>query len=370
MIMFTLNLLCSSSSSARYGVGVGSNATRAAELFAMAAEQGDIIALREKAILFSSGHAGHTISEALAVLYLSLASASGDNIASSILGVRHLTGNGVPRCCSCAVKLLLPVAKDIIKSAVVPSGAPQLERRRVTRAMAAGFSRSEHRDFQSDSDVYSYHVYSSAHGDIHSIMQLASIYLHGTRGIRRNFTEAAKWFGVASEMGDVGGMVSLGAMALKGLGMPVNTSEAVRLFQKAMSLRHPGGYNGMGYLYLHGIGVEQDMKRAKDCFDRAIEFGSADAKFNVGAMMLGGFGVTKDYAQALTMFSHAANMVRETVVPTQRAALILLQGHLHALFNVAMMHLNGFGTQRNCQLASTYLRVRCCRAQGSGVMAA
>jgi TPR repeat protein len=112
------------------------------------------------------------------------------------------------------------------------------------------------------------------------------------------------------------------------------------------------------------------MKRAKDCFDRAIEFGSADAKFNVGAMMLGGFGVTKDYAQALTMFSHAANMVRETVVPTQRAALILLQGHLHALFNVAMMHLNGFGTQRNCQLASTYLRVRCCRAQGSGVMAA
>lgn len=33
-------------------------------------------------------------------------------------------------------------------------------------------------------------------------------------------------------MGDVGGMVSLGAMALKGLGMPVNTTEALRLFQK------------------------------------------------------------------------------------------------------------------------------------------
>lgn len=139
----------------RYGIGVSSNATRAAELFALAAEQGDIIALREKAILFSSGHGGHNISEALAVLYLSLASASGDHIASSILGVRHLSGNGVPRCCSCAVKLLMPVAKAIIKSAVVPSGAPQLERRRVTRAMAAGFLKSEHRDFQSDSDVFS-----------------------------------------------------------------------------------------------------------------------------------------------------------------------------------------------------------------------
>lgn len=75
-------------------------------------------------------------------------------------------------------------------------------------------------------------------------------------------------------------------------------------------------------------------------------------------MMLGGFGVAKDYAQALTMFSHAANLVRETNAPTQRATFIRLQGHLHALFNVAMMHLNGFGTQRNCQLASTYLRVR------------
>jgi TPR repeat protein len=38
------------------------------------------------------------------------------------------------------------------------------------------------------------------------------------------------------------------------------------------------------------------------------------------------------------------------------AALTAPQGHLHALFNVAMMHLNGFGTQRNCQLASTYLK--------------
>ncbi len=56
--------------------------------------------------------------------------------------------------CSCAVKLLLPVAKDIIKSAVFSSGAPQTERRRVTRAMAAGFTKSEHRDFQSDSDVF------------------------------------------------------------------------------------------------------------------------------------------------------------------------------------------------------------------------
>ena len=175
----------------RYGVGVSSNATRAAEFFALAAEQGDIVALREKAIYFSSGHGGHPISEALAVLYLSLASNAADPIASTILGSRHLTGYGVPRCCSCAVKLLLPVAKDIIKSAVVPSGAPQLERRRVTRAMAAGFTKSEHRDFQSDSDVFacvllfgfhyniesyilccSYHVYSSAHGDVHSIMQV------------------------------------------------------------------------------------------------------------------------------------------------------------------------------------------------------
>lgn len=138
----------------RYGVGCGSNITRAAELFALAAEQGDIVALREKAILSSSGHGGHAISEALAVIYLSLASTAGDPIARSILGVRHLSGNGVPRCCSCAVKLLLPVAKDIIKSAVIPGGAPQSERRRVTRAMAAGFSKSEHRDFQSDSDVF------------------------------------------------------------------------------------------------------------------------------------------------------------------------------------------------------------------------
>ena len=41
-----------------------------------------------------------------------------------------------------------------------------------------------------------------------------------------------KWFSVASDMGDAGGMVSLGAMKLKGLGTRANTSEAVTLFKK------------------------------------------------------------------------------------------------------------------------------------------
>ena len=47
---------------------------------------------------------------------------------------------------------------------------------------------------------------------------------------------AAKWYGVAAEMGDVGGMVALGGIALKGLGMPANASEALRLFQKVRAV--------------------------------------------------------------------------------------------------------------------------------------
>jgi TPR repeat protein len=123
-------------------------------------------------------------------------------------------------------------------------------------------------------------------------------------------------------MGDTGGMVSLGAMALKGLGMPANASEALRLFQKVSATRArdhaltlsagdvaetPRGLQRhgipllarsagwftfsssllssftssleshvtrhMSHVKSPGIGVEQDMKRAKDCFDRAMEFG-------------------------------------------------------------------------------------------------
>ncbi len=43
---------------------------------------------------------------------------------------------------------------------------------------------------------------------------------------------AAKWFIVATEMGDVNGMASLANMYLKGLGMPANVSMALKLFQK------------------------------------------------------------------------------------------------------------------------------------------
>jgi hypothetical protein len=37
-------------------------------------------------------------------------------------------------------------------------------------------------------------------------------------------------------MGDVGGMVALGGMVLKGLGVPANASEALRLFQKVRTV--------------------------------------------------------------------------------------------------------------------------------------
>jgi hypothetical protein len=98
-------------------------------------------------------------------------------------------------------------------------------------------------------------------------LQLASIHLHGIRSQRRNFTEgahlritlfppthalpaAAKWYGVAAEMGDVGGMVALGGMVLKGLGVPANASEALRLFQKVPTVTRLNLIAINGFLFL------------------------------------------------------------------------------------------------------------------------
>ena len=162
----------------------------------------------------------------------------------------------------------------------------------------------------------SYHVYSSAHGDVHSIMQvqlvtfchpttqqrrltpplqLASIHLHGIRSQRRNFTEGAHL-----RITLFPPTPTLFLQLPSGTALPLrwamrgawwrwevwfsrvwvcpptparlcDCSRRCELCQdliqlllmvfffckfsralQAMSLRHPGGYNGMGYLYLHG----------------------------------------------------------------------------------------------------------------------
>ena len=59
-------------------------------------------------------------------------------------------------------------------------------------------------------------------------------------------------------------------------------------------------------------------------FSTAAEQGNLEARFNLGALYIGGHGVSKDYAKAIYYFTLAAN-----------------RGHMLALYNLAMMHLNG-----------------------------
>ena len=68
-------------------------------------------------------------------------------------------------------------------------------------------------------------------------------------------------------------------------------------------------------------------------------FTNAQARFNLGALYVGGHGVSKDYAKAIYYFTLAAN-----------------RGHMLALYNLAMMHLNGFGTPRSCTNALQFLK--------------
>jgi hypothetical protein len=90
-------------------------------------------------------------------------------------------------------------------------------------------------------------------------------------GARPNYEEAAKWFRLAAEQGDV---------------------PAERY---------------LGYMYANGQGVARDDKEAVKWYGRAAEQGDADAQAGLAAMYSGARGTSQNYVQAHKWFSVAAS---------------------------------------------------------------
>jgi TPR repeat protein len=62
---------------------------------------------------------------------------------------------------------------------------------------------------------------------------LGSMFLEGSRGVRQDDAEAAKWFGLAAEQGHTVAQFNLGVMYRKGKGVPQNDAEAMKWYRLA-----------------------------------------------------------------------------------------------------------------------------------------
>lgn len=104
-------------------------------------------------------------------------------------------------------------------------------------------------------------------------------YYYG-KGVRQNYTEAAKWFRKAAERGHAVAQNSLGEMYKSGKGVRHDNVEAAKWFRKAAEQGLADAQYSLGMLYFIGEGVEQsDVEALKWC-RKAAEQGHSRANFD------------------------------------------------------------------------------------------
>eukprot|EP00929_Paragymnodinium_shiwhaense_P088805 TRINITY_DN49111_c0_g1_i3.p1 TRINITY_DN49111_c0_g1~~TRINITY_DN49111_c0_g1_i3.p1 ORF type:complete len:503 (+),score=84.83 TRINITY_DN49111_c0_g1_i3:206-1714(+) len=168
-------------------------------------------------------------------------------------------------------------------------------------------------------------------------------YLLGIDGFEQDFKEASQHLETAARQTHAGAMAMLGYMYCLGLGVPKNLDVAYSHFVAAAAQDDHMGHNGLGYLYFHGSGVEaRDLSLAFKHFNISAHLGSADGMFNLASLYLTGTGTKLSFTLATMWFTKALD-----------------KGHTPAAYTLAVMHLNGIGTIRNCKMAVDLLKRVC-----------
>merc|ERR1711957_615029 len=135
----------------------------------------------------------------------------------------------------------------------------------------------------------------------------------------------------------------LGYMYCLGLGVAKSLDIAYSYFVASSLQEDALGHNGLGYIYFTGTTVQElDLKLAFKHFNASAYGGSADGMFNLASLYLTGTGVEQSFQRAALWYTEALD-----------------RGHTPAAYTLAVMHLNGVGTVRNCKIAVDLLKRVC-----------
>ena len=88
--------------------------------------------------------------------------------------------------------------------------------------------------------------------------------------------EAAKWYALATERGDITGTYYLGRLFETGNGVPQDYSKALNLYQKAAQrgdIIAAPAMAALGHMYENGLGVEKNSQKAQEWYTKATATG-------------------------------------------------------------------------------------------------
>eukprot|EP00397_Hematodinium_sp_SG-2012_P009910 GEMP01010009.1.p1 GENE.GEMP01010009.1~~GEMP01010009.1.p1 ORF type:complete len:700 (+),score=137.52 GEMP01010009.1:367-2466(+) len=310
------------------------NATKAFELLhEVAADDGNAEAQYALGILYGNmfkNISDYQSSEAMAVTYLYAASTAGHDGALMAMGYRHLHGLGVPKTCTTAALNYLEVAKRV--TGIYSSGMPQA-------VELIRLNLEKDRKVISSSEINLFMQIASA-GDTHVAAAIGKRYLLGLEGFQQDYKLALQYLRIAASKSHPGALGLLGYMYALALGVDENLQVAHSYFTSAAQFDDALGYNGLGYIHYTGTqSIQRDLRLAFENFNASAFTGSADGMFNLASVYLTGSGVEQSFRKATLWYTHALD-----------------RGHTPAAYSLALMHLNGVGTVRDCKIAVELLK--------------
>jgi len=133
-------------------------------------------------------------------------------------------------------------------------------------------------------------------------------YDEGVAAYRRGDYFTAFWeLRPLAEQGHAGAQNGLGVMYVKGQGVKRDDSEALKWYTRAAEQGLAKAQFNLGLMYGRGRGVRQDDAEAVKWYKRAAEQGLARAQTGLGLMYANGWGVPQDTVQAHKWFNLAAS---------------------------------------------------------------
>lgn len=114
-------------------------------------------------------------------------------------------------------------------------------------------------------------------GDSEAICRLGIMY-HDGDGVQMNPKQAAGFFKIAAELGNMVAQYNLGLCFLKGTGVKENKKQAAKWIRKAAEQGLAKAQYAMGVIYFEGDGVKSNFKKAEEWYWKSAKQGNLDAK--------------------------------------------------------------------------------------------
>lgn len=179
-------------------------------------------------------------------------------------------------------------------------------------------------------------------GDAESQFRLGVAYALG-KGVKKNYTEAFKWFQLSAEQGYDDALYNLGVCYEKGLGCKRDYVQAAQYYQIAMDC---GGHmdmprNNLACMYMEGRGVERNPEMAKKLWPKQPN-GEIHTNYNVATMYANGDGVKANIKKAIKYYLYA--MEYDYLSPD------------NARYMLAFFYHYGIGVPQNYKRAAMFYR--------------